>query len=639
MDQNKYNTKPCQDEKSKSQFGLLTVRRFAPFFWTQFLGAFNDNLFKNALMIFMAYKAGQSLNMEPSIMLNFAAGLFILPFFLFSGIAGQIADGFEKSNLIRKVKLIEIGIMTLVPIAFYINNIWLLLGVLFLMGTQSTFFGPIKYSIMPQHLARTEIIGGNAMVEMGTFLAILLGTIAGGVLIQGEDGPMVVGAGAVLTAVVGWLASRFIPEAKSAVSNGKISYNPIKETLVSLKLAKEVKSVFLSILAISWFWFLGGSYITQFPTFAAEVLHGSGSVVTLLLAMFSVGVGGGSILCEALSGRKVELGLVPLGAIGLSVFGFDLAATTIAPPAAGLMSVGEFLQVDGSLRVLADLILIGVFGGVYIVPLFAFIQTRTESSKRARVIAANNIINALFMVVAAILGAILFGWADLTVTQFFAVLAGLNILVTAYIFTVIPEFVLRFLVWILTSTMYRVRKRNLDVVPDEGPAVLVCNHVSYIDGLIIGGALRRPIRFVVWEPIYRLPILNIFFRLNNAIPIHSAKKKPEVFKKAFEEITKTLKEGDVVCIFPEGRLTRDGQIDEFRPGIEKIIQDNPVPVIPMALKGLWGSVFSHKDGDALTRWPKRFWSRISLIAGQPVQPEDVKAEDLREQVLDLKKVA
>lgn len=617
--------------KEESQFGLLKIRRFAPFFWTQFFGAFNDNVFKNALILIIAYHGvQQSPDIDANVMINMAAGALILPFFLFSALAGEISDKYEKSRLIRYIKLLEIIIMMLAAVAFFFSNIEALMVLLFLLGTQAAFFGPVKYSILPQHLHPGELVGGNAMVEMGTFIAILLGTIGGGILIQMDNGPQMVGIGVLVIAIAGYAASRYIPQAAASSPGLKIKWNPITETWRTVQLVRDPDSVFKSVLAISWFWFLGASYLTQLPAYTRDILHSSEGVVTLLLGLFSIGVGAGSLMCERLSGRKVELGLVPLGSIGLSIFGFDIFFAYQAPATAHLMGLGEFLSSPGSLRVLFDFIMIGVSGGLFIVPLYAFIQMRTRPEIRSRVIAANNILNALFMVLASIMGAVLLSWFQLSIPKFFLVLVILNVTVASYIYSVIPEFTMRFLVWILTSMMYRVKTRDLDYIPDEGAAVVVCNHVSLVDGPLIAGACRRPIRFVVYEPIYRLPVLHFIFKTGKAIPIHSKSKKPEVYSRAMEQISLALREGEIVGIFPEGEMTRDGEIGVFRQGIEKIIRENPVPVIPLALRGLWGSFFSNDGGYAMTHWPKRFWSRVELIGSPPVPPEDVTAAGLRQ---------
>ena len=613
----------------KNQFGLLTIKRFAPFFWTQFFGAFNDNVFKNALILIIAFQSSDS-SAEANTLINIAAAALVLPFFIFSAFAGELADKYEKSRLIRYVKIWEIAIMLMASVAFYYVNVPGLIILLFLLGTQATFFVPVKYIILPQHLYPGELVGGNAMVEMGTFLAILLGTIGGGILIQFNNGPVWVSAGLCIVAFAGYAASRFIPPAPACSPELKIKANPFTQTWKTVQMVRNPDSVFKSILGISWYWFLGASYLTQLPVYTRDVLHSSESVVTLLLSLFSIGVGAGSLMCERLSGRKIELGLVPLGSIGLSVFGFDLFFAYQAPPVQGLMSLGDFLGSAGSARVILDFIMIGVFGGLYIVPLYAFIQMRTEPQIRSRVIAANNILNALFMVLAGIMGMVLLGYAGLGIPEFFLVLVALNIIVALYIFSVIPEFTMRFLVWLLTHTMYRVEGSSLENIPDEGAAVIVCNHVSLMDGPLITGTCRRPIRFVVYEPIYRMPFLHFIFKTGRAIPIDSKTKKPEVYSRAMDEISKALREGEIVGIFPEGEMTRDGEVGAFRPGIEKIIKRDPVPVVPLALKGLWGSFFSNRGGYAMTHIPRRFWSKVELEAAPPVRPDDVTAEGLRQ---------
>lgn len=629
------NTRSSHSREERGQFGLMLTRRFAPFFSTQFLGAFNDNVFKNALLLIIAYQGQNTMGVDANVLINLAAGLFILPFFLFSATAGQLADRYEKSALIQKIKLFEIGIMVCAALAFMIQNTALLILLLFLMGTQSAFFGPVKYSIIPQHLKNEELVGGNAMVEMGTFIAILLGTIAGGVLSDPGFNPLLIGSILCLVAVLGWISSRSIPRAESVTKELKINWNPLTETWRTIGLARKIESVYLSILGISWFWFLGAAYLTQLPNYTRDVLRGSGNVVTLLLAVFSIGIGMGSLFCERLSGRKVELGLVPLGSLGLSVFGIDLFFAYQTPHQAWLMGVSDFLQAPGGLRVIIDLVCIGIFGGFYIVPLYAFIQYKTGPEYRSRVIAANNILNALFMVVSALSAICMIGMAGLSIPQFFLVMALMNIAVAVYIYTVVPEFVVRFIIWVLTHTLYRVTHENLKSIPDQGPAVLVCNHVSYVDGLLLAGSIRRPIRFVMHEAYYRMPVIHFILRVGQAIPIASKKKNPQTFRNAFENIAQALRQGDLICIFPEGRLTPDGEMGKFRRGIEKIVRETPVPVIPLALRGLWGSFFSHHGGKIMSRPFKRFWSRIEIAAGHPIRPEDVTASGLQETVRKL----
>lgn len=613
---------------------LMTSKRFAPFFFTQFLGAFNDNVFRQALILLIA--TGVVTGVSVNTLNNVGLALFILPFFLFSAIAGQLADKYEKSMLLRRIKFAEILIMCAGAIGFYFDAVYFLLAVLFCMGLQSTFFGPIKYSIIPQHLNDKELVSGNALVEMGTFLAILLGSIAGVVLKMEGTGEWVAPTAVIVIAMMGFLAARQIPAAAPAEPSLKMDWNLLRETGRILGHAREVHSVWISVLGISWFWFLGAAYTTQLKVYVDNYLHGTEGLYAFLLATFSIGIGLGSFLCEKMSGRRVELGLVPLGSIGLSVFGIDLFFSYQGLSEATNVGIQQFLSQPGGLRILIDLLGVGVFGGFYIVPLFAFVQHRSDPRHLSRIIAANNILNALLMVCSAITGIVLVGFVELTIPQFFLVLALANVLVATYIYTVVPEFLIRLLIWMLTHTIYRVKHDGLDNIPEEGPCVLVCNHVSYVDALIMAGAIRRPVRFVMFKPIYDMPVLNYIFRTGKAIPIDSKTRNPQIYDQAFERIAAELDAGEVVCIFPEGKLTTDGEIDEFRNGIEKIIARNPVPVVPMALRGLWGSFFSHKDGKALAKLPKRFWSPVELVAAAPVTPEAVSAPSLQSTVQALR---
>lgn len=623
-------------QETRSQFALLRKRRFLPFFLTQFMGAFNDNVFKNGLLALVTYNAMFQTGVNQDTVNNIGAVAFILPFFLFSALAGQLADKYEKSRLIRYVKLLEIGIMILGAICFYYHMVWGLMLLLFLMGAQSTLFGPVKYSIIPQHLKSGELVGGNALVESGTFVAILIGTVTAGVVSQWEQGPLVLGVLVILFAIVGWFTSTKIPEGLPPSPELKVSFNIWKETLHTLSFARENRAVFLAIMGISWFWFLGASYLTQIYNYTKVDLHGDTSVVTGLLATFSIGIALGSLLCERFSGHKIELGLVPLGSIGLTLFGLDLYFHTQPPVGDELMGIGAFLQQPQSYRVLMDFMLIGVFGGFYSVPLYAMVQERSEEHHRARIIAAINIMNALFMVVSGIAAMLFLGVMELGIPEFFLILALMNLVVAGFIYSLIPEFFMRFLIWVITHTMYRVKHTNLHKIPDTGPALLVCNHVSYMDALIIAGACRRPVRFVMFKPIYDMPVLNFIFRTGKAIPIHSKKADPATYENAFVRISQELRDGEVVCIFPEGKLTTTGDIDEFKNGVDKILAADPVPVVPMALRGLWGSFFSHKDSTAMTRLPRRFWSKVELVAGDAVAPDQAKPALLQDKVQALR---
>lgn len=620
-----------------SQFSLLGQRRFAPYFFTQLLGAFNDNVFKNALVALIAFSAVANAGENSGLLVNLAAGIFILPFFLFSAIAGQIADKYEKAWLIRRIKTAEVVIMLLGALAFYMQSVPLLIAILFLMGCQSTFFGPIKYGILPQHLKEEELVGGNGLVEMGTFLAILVGTIVGTQLgsISGGTGLLLVSVTIVGIAISGYLLSRKIPSATPHAPEIQIDYNPLRESARLIRYTKKNRVIFQSILGISWFWGLGAIYLAQFTVFARDVIGGNANLYTALLALFSIGIALGSVLCERLSGKKVEIGLVPFGAFGITFFGLMLFFASPAAPLGENLGAFGFLAAGGSIWVYISVLMIGLFGGFYIVPLYALVQQISKPDKLSRAIACNNILNALMMVLAALLGMALLA-ANVSVAGIFLIAALLNAVVAAYIFTLVPEFLMRFLTWLLIHSIYRVNKEGLEKIPDEGAVVLAANHVSFVDPLIIGGCVRRPVRFVMYYKIYLIPVLNFVFRTARAIPIAGRREDPEMYERAFREMEQAVIDGDVLCIFPEGQITYDGELCEFKPGLEKLLEARPAPVIPVALRGLWGSMFSRKGGPALQKLPRKLFARIDMVLDDPIPADEVSAGSLRQKILEMR---
>jgi len=619
-----------------NQFDLLKERRFAPFFWTQFLGAANDNVFKNAFVVFVAFEAAASTAIDAGMVVNLIGAIFIVPFMLFSATAGQLADKYEKSQLIRFIKAFEIAIMVVGLAGFWQKSVVLLFVALALLGVHSTLFGPVKYAILPQTLRTEELVGGNGMVEMGTFVAILIGTIAGGLVVAiRPDGPLYAGGLAIAVAVAGWFVSRAIPVTPAAAPNLVINWNPFTETWKNVRFAQGEIVVWRSMLGISWFWFYGAIYLAQLPVFTRTVLGGDEHVFTLLLATFSVGIGVGSLLCEKMSGRRVELGLVPFGSIGLTLFAIDLWLATRGMSALGQGGLGAFLAVAAHWRVVADILLLGMFGGFYIVPLYALIQERSAPSHRSRIIAANNILNALFIVASAAIAIGLLR-AGLTIPQLFLVVGLMNAAVALYIYALVPEFLMRFLAWLLVHTFYRVRKEGLDNIPAEGGCIVVCNHVSYVDAVVIAACVRRPIRFVMDHRIFRIPVLSFIFRTMRTIPIAPAKEDARMKDRAFEEAANALAAGEVVGIFPEGQLTDSGEMNRFRPGVQQMVATTPVPVIPMALRGLWGSFFSRSHNGKAMRRLSGLSRRIALVAAPAVPPADVTPERLEARVLALR---
>jgi 1-acyl-sn-glycerol-3-phosphate acyltransferase len=615
-----------------NQFALLGQRRFAPFFWTQFLGAANDNLFKFAFTVLVTYQL-QVAWLPPALAGLVIGALFILPFLLFSATSGQLADKYDKTALIRFVKSLEIAIMAIAGTGFVLTNVPLLLGCVFLMGLHSTLFGPVKFAYLPQHLNERELTGGNGMVEMGTFVAILLGNVVGGLLIAWPVvGGSFVAAACVGLAVLGRITAQLVPASPATDPQLRINWNPLTETWRNLVLAHGNIVVFRSLLGISWMWFFGAVFLSQFPSFAKEVLHGDEHVASLLLVVFSIGIGTGSLLCEVLSKRHVEIGLVPLGAIGMSVFAIDLYFASHALPASPVMGVAAFLAQAAHWRVMADLALLSLFAGLYSVPMYALIQLRSQPTHRARIIAANNILNALFMIASSVLAGALLG-AGFSVPQVFLFTGLANAVVAFYIFMLVPEYLLRFIAFVVSRCVYRFRVSGDDHIPLTGAAILVCNHVSFIDAILLMAASPRPIRFIMDHRIFKTPLLGTLFKLAKAIPIAPQKEDPVAYTNAFDEARRVLAEGELLCIFPEGAITRDGQLGEFKGGIMKILETHPVAVVPMALHNLWGSYFSRIDGVAMARPFRRgLFSPVALVAGAPLAAPDVTPAALRERV-------
>ncbi len=619
-----------------NQFALLVQRRFGPFFWVQFLGAGNDNLFKFAFTLLVTYQLQMSW-LPPALAGLVIGALFILPFVLFSATSGQLADKLEKTVLIRGVKWLEIAIMSFAGWGFISASVPALLACVFLMGLHSTIFGPVKFAYLPQHLSERELTGGNGMVEMGTFVAILLGQVAGGLLIAVPgQGPRLVALACIGVAVLGRVVAQWVPLSPATDPGLKINWNPFSETWRNLLVAYQSPAVFRSLLGISWMWFFGAVFLSMFPAFAHDVLHGDEQVASLLLVVFSVGIGIGALLCEVLSHRHVEIGLVPLGAIGMSVFAVDLYFSARGLPPGASLTMAEFLARTAHWHVMADLGLLALSAGIYSVPMYALIQLRSQASHRARIIAANNILNALFMIVSA-LGVGLLLKAGLSIPEVFGLVGLLNAAVGLYIFLIVPEYLLRFVAFVLARCMYRLQLRGDEHIPTSGAAILVCNHVSYIDAVLLMAASPRPIRFLMDHRIFATPVLGWLFRLGGAIPVAPQQEDPAAYERALAQARQVLEEGDLLGIFPEGGITRDGRLGPFKGGIMKILQTHPVPVVPLALHNLWGSFFSRIEGGAAMVKPFRrgMFSAVGLTAGEALPAATVTPEALRERVQGL----
>ncbi|MBX2799654.1 MAG: MFS transporter [Myxococcales bacterium] len=615
---------------------LMGTIRFGPLFWTQFLGAFNDNFFKNALVILITFRSVHVLGIPPEQMVAFSAAVFMLPYFLFSAAAGRLADKVDKATLIRVTKVAEVVVMGLGAAGFLLGDALLLLGVLFLMGLQSTVFGPVKYAILPGHLEEDELVAGNALIETGTYLAILLGTIAGGLLINLPSGDLVVAVGVVSTALGGLLAAQRIPAAPSVAPDQAVALGDLVPGPGLFRLLTAYRPIWLSILGITWFWTLGAVLLSLFPTYTKDVLGGDESVATLFLALFSVGIGLGSLLCHRLSRERVELGLVPVGAFGMTVFLLDLWWIGVPWEAeASALNAAALLQTVTGLRIAFDLVALSLFGGFLIVPLYSFVQWRSEPQERAQIIAGNNIVNAIGITSGSLvlMGGFAVGFDAVDVLLG---LAATNVVVAVVMYTQVAEYLLRFAAWIVSFGVYRLAVQGEERIPADGPCLIVCNHVTFIDWFVIMAAVRRQLRFVVYHKYAQMPLISFFFRQNRVIPIAGKSEDPALLEQAMSQIDEALQQGWAVLIFPEGGLTSDGDLLPFRKGIEHILQRTPVPVIPMALTGLWGSFFSRKDGSAFRRPFRRVWSRIWVTVGEAMEPSDVTAERAQEAVRALR---
>ncbi len=613
---------------------LLKTRRFLPYFATQFFGAFNDNIFKNTLLLFVAFAGTGELSISSSLFINLAAGLFILPFFLFSATSGVLADKLEKSSLIRKIKSLEIVIMLCGAVGFLTNSYFILLILLFLMGTQSALFGPVKYALLPQHLKEKELVAGNALVEMGTFIAILLGTLLAGVIASSDYSRQLAAGIVVIIAVSGYISSRSIPYAQAADSSIKFRFNPWKQTKKTLAISKQDYVTQITIYVISWFWFLGATYLTQFPNFTKWALEGNESAVSWLLALFSIGIAVGSLLCERLSFGRIEIGVVTLASFGLSLFGYLLIQYVPQNPVPHFGFI-DFISDGDTWPLFGCVLMIGICGGLFIVPLYTLLQKRAKPEQRAQVIAALNIYNSLFMVFSAILGIVCLTVLKMSIPELFELLALLNLFVFLYLLKKTAIYTLRVIITFILRAMYKVRFKGTENLPREGAALIVCNHVSYLDALLLNIASPRLIRFVMEADYANFVLIRRVMRKAGVIPICA--NNASMVKRAFDDVGEALKKGDLVCIFPEGKLTPNGELQPFLRGVDIILKKNPVPVIPIGLIGVWGCYFSRAKGNACKGLPRLRRHPIFVNIGKAVATEDANRTHLKTCVTDLLK--
>lgn len=614
---------------------LLFSRRFLPYFLTQFFGVVSTNLLLAGVITRLLFNPQASSGMDPAVQASLVLILFMAPFALFSAAAGKLADRYNKAQWIQRLKFLELLICLLAAWALYRNSTAILFFSLLALGWQATLFGPVKYSILAKLLDEREFISGNGLVETGTVLGLLAGQIGGFMLASGgAASTSYLAVLIVASAVLGIIASRFISTTSAARPRVRLSWNPVYESWRVIRYVSRVPNLLLILLGVSWFWAYCATLAIQIPIYVGSELLAEPSLAVLLLSLFAGGIAAGSLITQLLASKHVEIGLCPLGALGMFLFALDLSFFTW-PDAATGGSLSSWWQADWSSRMLFDIVMCGVSAGLYVVPLYAWVQKNAPSNYLARVFAANNVLNALFIVLFVGLAAGL-SLLELSINARLAVLAVVSAVVTVCLFRLVPIFFIRFVVFLLMHVFYRLRSQGAEQVPEQGAAVLVCNHVSFVDPLVIGSCITRPPRFVMDYGIFKIPVVNSFFRTVRTIPIAPAKKHPEILEAAYEKIHEALQNDELVVIYPEGMITWTGDMNEFKPGIERIITRDPVPVIPMALRGLWGSWFSRKGGAAFKGLPRGFWSKIELNIGQAIPPEQVSAALLQEKVAALR---
>ncbi len=570
----------------------------------------------------ITYRAVMIGPLDAALLVPLAGGIFIFPFFIFSATSGQMADKFQKANLIKTIKFAEIIIMSLATLGLYLDNYVVLLLILFFMGTQSAFFGPLKYGIIPSLVTAEKLVLGNAFVSAGTFIAILIGTIMGGVFVEFDHYVLALGIGLTLMALVGFLFSLKIQDVPIIGENTKVDYTFVKPTWDILKLTRKKKEIFTTVLGISWYWFLGAGVLSLLPVFVKESLGGGSQVATFFLATFTVGMGLGSFITDKISKRGVEIGLVPICALGMSVFLALICYVGLqkTAPSGELYTLKEFFHTSYALGSFLSLLGMAIFGGGYIVTKIAYLQIVADPKELSQTIAGNNIWNALFMVIASVLIMIL--TKSVGIPYSFLALGILNLIVSFLFYAYHSEQTLMMWMRFLTKVFYNVEVRGGDKFPKEGPVIIVSNHVSFVDWLILMAIIPRPIHFVIDWTYYYLPTGPFWFRQAGLVPIATRKESEEVLKKAFQMIYEDLDQGSVLGLFPEGWITRNGKMRRFQPGVQKILKEKKVPVVKVAIDGLWGSIFSFYGGKVLFKWPSFKRRKVTVTISDPITPEN-----------------
>ncbi|MBL7685840.1 MAG: MFS transporter [Deltaproteobacteria bacterium] len=589
-------------------------KKFSGYLITQALGAFNDNLYKMLLQLYIL----QVLHIERAEeMISQATFLFTIPFVIFGPWSGYLADRFSKTFVMRWVKGFEVGIMLLSLWAFYHQSLSILLFILFLLATHSAFFAPAKAGLIPETCSAESITRANSWVELTTFIAILAGSALAGILLTlHQNQAQIVALYCLAVACLGLFSSFFTPYAKPSKTDQSFPINPIKGMFTDLRFLKKQKGLFLAALANSYFWLLGLIFMTNILVYGKKFLGlqaDQNTLLSLLPAYMGIGIGLGSMLASRWSGKKVELGLVPLGGMGMA-------------SAAILL----FFSIHSYLLTALLLFLAGVMGGLYIVPLYAFLQFEAQPGEKGRVLSTAGVMNGFFLVFASLIYRLLSVELQWSSRSLFLFMGILTIAVVIYICTVIPEYFVRFLGWLLTHTVYDIKIKGAEHVPQEGAVLLVPNHVSFVDAMLVGATIQRFIKFVMYKKIYEIPVVRFLCGIMEVIPIAPYEGRESV-SKSLETAREKLLAGEVVCIFAEGKITRDGAIDEFRPGFEKIMAGTSFSIIPVYLHNVWGSIFSFENGKVFWKWPKKIPYQITVVYGKPMSSAS-KAEEVENRV-------
>ncbi|EPC01807.1 hypothetical protein L861_21515 [Litchfieldella anticariensis FP35 = DSM 16096] len=613
---------------------FLVQRRFAPLFWTQALGAFNDNFLRMTLLL-LVWGALPPRDWRPGPVLTLSVAGTILAYLTLSSWGGMLGDRLDKQRLIRRLKLLELAIMLGTVVAVWFESVALLLVFVLLLAGRSALLGPVRYAILPQHLAPTELVRGNAWIGLGTFVALLTGALLAAVMATLPEPWSRLTAMLVLVSValLGLATSFAIPPAP-ACAKIPVGWRPWRSSSEILRQAAQGRHLFPAMLGVASFWFLVTCMLTLLPAWVRDNFGGNEAALNLLLAAFALGVGVGALLCAHFSAGRLETGLVSLGGMLLGIASLYLASLT--PMAVNMDGMAFLMGSDRFWQMFVGFTLVGIGGGLYSVPLYTLVQLISREEQRSRMLGAVNMLSALAVILAVGYGSVMLVWLGTGLRGIVAGLGVMGLFVGAGLLLRRPRPVLRLLIFALIHVIYRLRFHGRQHIPVRGPALVVCNHVSFMDALVLGGASPRPLRFLMDQPIYESPWLNWWFRIVGAIPVDSDRRDPGNVRRALNEVSHALREGEVVMLFPEGRLTPDGEIQGFRRGLEMILSRDPVPVVPAGLAGLWGSWTSHYGGRALTKPPRRFRARVALSFGEPLSSREARSPLLEKRVRDLK---